>query len=386
MSDEVIRRMQNLRVSLPPGYTSPALELFQPRHAAEARRLQSNSQAGQQPDVLPSVTAGNPEPHLRSMAYANNNRFARDLTATNAPLAMNMGQNQSTEPGMGDYGFSYLEPAEQPITSSNARMSYQPHSPSQGLRTASNSAATSSRVSTPLFGFTPSPPGLRATFTPPGNLEPDAFVLDDSRSFWDNPQQELSPPQNLGTDLAFDDNIHPSSRLSSVSRDRSPVEFQFQRTRRQNLGGYIDLTTEPSSPPMAAAAPKRGLSRTQDSRASSTASLHQSKRHKTQHTASLSTGSLTIKDEPDKIDEVDLRDVDDDTGLSKVLEQQRAETVKAQQKETGKPITFSNIVCVVCLEPPTNITATHCGESTDHIFTPPSLTQFLQVTSTAIPV
>ena len=65
----------------------------------------------------------------------------------------------------------------------------------------------------------------------------------------------------------------------------------------------------------------------------------------------------------EEIEEVDLRDVDDDNDLARVLEEQRLATVRAQQAEADKPTKLANVTCVVCMDDITNITATHCGTS-----------------------
>ncbi|KAI9879871.1 MAG: SUMO-targeted ubiquitin ligase complex subunit slx8 [Pleopsidium flavum] len=299
------------------------------------------------------------------MAQANAIHYTRDVAADFDPLqSMTMGQTQSTQLQIDDPSFLHPGPSHRPTTSSTLRKSFQDQSPPPDFPTRTHSAVSSGRFSTPLLGFTPSPPGLRATITPPGNLDPDEFTLDDSNPLWGSPQPQLSPLRNPSADLISNENNISFRRPSSASRDRSPVEFQFQRSRRPRLEGYIDLTLDGSSPNMPAAAPKRAPSRTQDSRESSSAPVHLAKRQKTQPSASLNTGSLEVKNENEKIDEVDLRDIDDDTGLSKVLEQQRIETIRAQQNDGNKPLKLSSIQCIVCLEPMTNITATSCG----HLF------------------
>ncbi|KAG8530382.1 uncharacterized protein KY384_004884 [Bacidia gigantensis] len=66
-----------------------------------------------------------------------------------------------------------------------------------------------------------------------------------------------------------------------------------------------------------------------------------------------------------KVEEVDLRDVNSDSDLARVLERQRAATVKAQQDEADKPTKLAGVTCVICMEEMTNITVTHCGENQD---------------------
>ncbi|KAL9102106.1 MAG: hypothetical protein Q9163_002710 [Psora crenata] len=65
-----------------------------------------------------------------------------------------------------------------------------------------------------------------------------------------------------------------------------------------------------------------------------------------------------------EVKEIDLRDIESEPDLARVLEQQRINTVKAQQEEADKPTKLANLTCVVCMEEMTNITATHCG----HLF------------------
>lgn len=65
--------------------------------------------------------------------------------------------------------------------------------------------------------------------------------------------------------------------------------------------------------------------------------------------------------EREGVEEVDLREVDDDDGLSRVLEQQRIVSIKAQQELVDKPVNFSSLQCIICMESITDITVTHCG-------------------------
>lgn len=57
------------------------------------------------------------------------------------------------------------------------------------------------------------------------------------------------------------------------------------------------------------------------------------------------------------------QDIDDDAGLSKVLEQQRMATIKAQQEQANKPVKLSTLQCIICMETMKDLTATHCGTS-----------------------
>ena len=83
-----------------------------------------------------------------------------------------------------------------------------------------------------------------------------------------------------------------------------------------------------------------------------------SKRRKT---AAGARSERLVKDED--IEEVDLRDVDDDNELSKALQKQHETAIKAQRKEeSDKPLKLSGLQCIICLESMKDITATSCGE------------------------
>lgn len=55
------------------------------------------------------------------------------------------------------------------------------------------------------------------------------------------------------------------------------------------------------------------------------------------------------------------QDIDDDAGLSKVLEEQRMATIKAQKEQASKPLKLSTLQCIICMENMKDLTATHCG-------------------------
>ncbi|KAL9593859.1 MAG: hypothetical protein Q9179_005658, partial [Wetmoreana sp. 5 TL-2023] len=71
-----------------------------------------------------------------------------------------------------------------------------------------------------------------------------------------------------------------------------------------------------------------------------------------------------------KVDAIDLVDIDDDTSLSRILEQQQAAAIKAQSQTGGGAeggngsIKLSNVTCIICMESMTDMTVTHCG----HLF------------------
>lgn len=62
------------------------------------------------------------------------------------------------------------------------------------------------------------------------------------------------------------------------------------------------------------------------------------------------------------VEEVDL--VGDTNQLQSALQKQRVEQVKAQEGPSDKPLRLSTLTCVICMDTPTDITATSCG----HLF------------------
>jgi hypothetical protein len=61
---------------------------------------------------------------------------------------------------------------------------------------------------------------------------------------------------------------------------------------------------------------------------------------------------------------IEIEDIDEDSALNTTLQRQRAEQVASQQPHTEKPLRLSNLTCVICMDTPTDLTATSCG----HIF------------------
>ncbi|KAI9760889.1 MAG: hypothetical protein M4579_001390 [Chaenotheca gracillima] len=70
------------------------------------------------------------------------------------------------------------------------------------------------------------------------------------------------------------------------------------------------------------------------------------------------------EEEPVAIEQIDLQDVEDDSGVSALLKKQREDQIQALRNESreGQPTRISSVQCVICLEPPTNLTSTNCGK------------------------
>jgi hypothetical protein len=118
--------------------------------------------------------------------------------------------------------------------------------------------------------------------------------------------------------------------------------------------GYVDLTSDPPSPPRQT---RRTAKRAAAHRTSAEpAAGPSSKRIK--RNDGLPVDRATATPQLD-IEEIDLSD--DKVPLQEALRKQRTEAVKAQEKPEEKPLRLSNLQCVICLEQPTDMTATSCG-------------------------
>ncbi|KAJ4376007.1 hypothetical protein N0V83_001287 [Neocucurbitaria cava] len=109
--------------------------------------------------------------------------------------------------------------------------------------------------------------------------------------------------------------------------------------------GYVDLTATPHSPP-------RTRKRESPSPGPS------AKRQKRGHAKTARRESA----EPVNVEEVDL--TDDKQPVQEILQKQREDAIKAQTKPEEKPTTFNTFTCVICMDNPTDLTATACG----HLF------------------
>ena len=161
--------------------------------------------------------------------------------------------------------------------------------------------------------------------------------------------QEL--PYTKPTTPSSENSFWSSPESSDIST-RSETPF----TQTEDLSVFVDLT-QGDSPlldmPRTIQTRRRGAG-SPSTRDKSSAPSNPAKRRK------IEAPQASIRST--KIEEIDLRDVDNDSGLSKVLEQQRVATIKAQQEQANKPIKLSTLQCIICMENMKDLTATHCGK------------------------
>lgn len=365
---EAIQYIQTLRVSPPPTGSPSAKEVqvLLTQHLGARTKPQPTSQSG------PSAPGYVERRERFNYCMTEVDKFCAAADDHFSPPAMRQTYD-SPRYNEEDF-FLHARPAHVSASSSTTRQSLQARSPTPDFLTGTHSELNSGRFEAPLFGLSPSPPGMGAASTTAVNLEPDLFTLNNTintNPSPDTPDLQPSPPHYSQGGIS-NNYTQRSMRQPSLSSGRStPREFTSQRRTRQGMQDFIDLTADPTSPTIPAATSALASPRVHASQEANSDSVHASKRRKVQPPASSNPASFTVKEEPHKIEQVDLRDVDDDSSLSKVLEQQRAETVKSQQNDGNQPIKLSSLQCIICMEPMTNITATHCGRFTPlHILLP----------------
>ena len=164
------------------------------------------------------------------------------------------------------------------------------------------------------------------------------------QTFEDSP--DLSPTFD---DDSFDPFHLPSFAEVTGFRDSNGSPFTLGPSQQSaNTSDFVDLSSDSDSQSMA---PRRAPKR-QASEASSSAPYN--KRIK------RDTPPKLQRNADKSIEEVDL--VEEDTALADTLKKQRQEQV-ALQEDSQKPTKLSNLSCIICMDTPTNLTATVCGES-----------------------
>ncbi|KAL8710034.1 MAG: hypothetical protein Q9220_005305 [cf. Caloplaca sp. 1 TL-2023] len=168
------------------------------------------------------------------------------------------------------------------------------------------------------------------------------------------PSSQFSWDVDGGDDSFFDPDFWPNLPDTHLS---SNIDL--------DAPDFVDLTstTPPATTMAPATARKRRASSSTASRGAgggtSGSSAYANKRRK--------TADEGIKEETEdrKVEQLDLVDLDDEAGLSKVLERQQAATIKEQQAAAGQadaPTKLSTVQCIICMEPITDMTVTHCGK------------------------
>lgn len=168
-------------------------------------------------------------------------------------------------------------------------------------------------------------------------------------SYYDNPPGPAYEPPSF-----FDNLLNPTinNDPAFAYTFSSPYDMSSSRAQPGRLSnGYVDLTsshvdlTASDSPPLQ-----------RRKRDSPTPGPVAKRQKRDDGTAAEAAGSDSKP--PAKIEEIDLSQDDD---ILDVLQKQREEAIKAQARPEETITTFNTFNCVICMDRPTDITATACG-------------------------
>jgi hypothetical protein len=107
------------------------------------------------------------------------------------------------------------------------------------------------------------------------------------------------------------------------------------------------LSSSPSSPPESEPGPSVKRQRRPGERVRT--------RRATPHASAAGTST------PAEIEAIDL--TEEANPLKDALQKQREDQIKAQREDAGKPLMLTKMTCVICMDTPTDLTATNCGMS-----------------------
>jgi hypothetical protein len=164
-----------------------------------------------------------------------------------------------------------------------------------------------------------------------------------------------SPPARSSPPQAFS----PGPRPPSVFDPSAVSAFPHPAMSNPRLpNGYVDLTHDQFSPPSPPSNPLRRTSKRTTNIESSPGAGEGPSTKRLRRNDGTSLPISGIIDSP--IEEIDLVD-GDKALLQSALRKQRLEQAKVQEHPAEKPLKLSNLTCVICMDTPTDITATSCG-------------------------
>lgn len=143
-------------------------------------------------------------------------------------------------------------------------------------------------------------------------------------------------------------NINNINNILNCSPPTTTMPYETgSRGTRKRTAVHIS-SSEPSSPdaPGPSSAKRRRSNATRDNATSTS--------------TSTSTAQVGSSKAPIDIEEIDL--AEDGNSLKEALQKQRTEAVKAQAPQSDKPTTLGALTCVICMDVPTDLTATSCGK------------------------
>lgn len=192
------------------------------------------------------------------------------------------------------------------------------------------------------FGFDPSPLAPPSSFFDEAYRNSPSPPLTASLLPIDNVLNPIQSHHIFGFPVL--DPQFPRRPHSPIVPTRSQAMPPSRPARLPN--GYVDLTNSAPGDMSSSRPPKR------DNPTPGPSQKRQKRHDGTAANVEDSKGGSSI-------DEVDLSA--DAAGLEQVLQKQREEAVKAQQVPEKQATTFRTINCCVCMDTPTDLTATSCG-------------------------
>jgi hypothetical protein len=173
---------------------------------------------------------------------------------------------------------------------------------------------------------------------------------------WDAPFP-LAEPANDSPSF-FDHLLHPAIHGDPAFDYTRATPYDMSSSRAQQPGrlsnGYVDLTsphvdlTTPASPPR------------RRKRESPTPGPSSKRQRREEGAAATAAESSSNNKSLQQVEEIDLSQ---DDPILDVLQKQREEAVKSQAKPEETVTTFNSFNCVICMDRPTDLTATACGMS-----------------------
>lgn len=167
----------------------------------------------------------------------------------------------------------------------------------------------------------------------------------------------MAPPRHRPVEIDLGDDDDNESGSSSYQTDEAPYVFRRSfpsiptnsQTRKRNATA-LDLDSAPSSSsetdrPQAGPSVKRLRRPGERVNKPPKTTLHDP-----------AEGTNT----PTAIEAIDL--TEEATPLKDTLQKQREDQIKAQREDAGKPLLLTKMTCVVCMDTPTDLTATKCGQ------------------------
>ncbi|TID18577.1 putative c3hc4 type (ring finger) zinc finger containing protein [Venturia nashicola] len=171
----------------------------------------------------------------------------------------------------------------------------------------------------------------------------------------------MAPPRHQPLEIDLDDDDDESGSSTSQTentpyllRRSFPSIPTASQTRKRNATA-LDLDSAPSS----SSEPERPQAGPSVKRLKRPGERVNKPPKTTSHNPAGGTST------PTAIEAIDL--TEEATPLKDALQKQREDQIKAQREDAGKPLLLTKMTCVVCMDSPTDLTATKCGHLYCHV-------------------